>query len=424
VERIAPSEYTNIVNSVFRKVEGAFLNSPQFAFQNGILKLKNSTITSQKIRNHTIEEKDIDGNSITSRTIRNNSIQGKDIDSDTNIEVNEITGALITGDTGDFDTATIDNLSLITITANTIDTGQGAHELYAMDQNVLATSSPTFAGLTLNGNLVLGANTLTTSNTNLISNLNADQLDGNYASYFLNTGTNFGGDVSGIYSAIAVADDSHSHDGSTISGLTTADFTSANISQWTNDSVYITASSTLTGLVQSTAAGDSYFTGGNLGIGLNNPGTKLEIYDNAVANLLRIRTGAIEAMYVDNSGLVGIGTVVPHSKISLSGGMTVGSGYAATAMSDGNLAVEGSVGIGTSSPSQILTVQGNALISGTIQGATYGFGGMYQLGFSYEPPTPCNVANPFTGGCSCPTGFTAVEIAAVASSWTTYFCYK
>src|SRR6185503_7404366 len=34
-----------------------------------------------------------------------------------------------------------------------LDTGNGANELFAMDQNVLQASSPTFAGLTLNGNL-------------------------------------------------------------------------------------------------------------------------------------------------------------------------------------------------------------------------------------------------------------------------------
>jgi hypothetical protein len=56
----------------------------------------------------------------------------------------------------------------------------------------------------------------------------------------LTTSTNFGGDVSGTYNAISVANDSHNHTGSTISGLSTSDFSSANISQWTNDSGYLT----------------------------------------------------------------------------------------------------------------------------------------------------------------------------------------
>lgn len=66
---------------------------------------------------------------------------------------------------------------------------------------------------------------------------------------------------------------------------------SNNISQWTNDALYITdgntgwnnsyglitASDTVTGLVQSTIVGNSYFTGGNMGIGTTAPSFKLEL---------------------------------------------------------------------------------------------------------------------------------------------------
>ena len=45
--------------------------------------------------------------------------------------------------------------------AATLDTGQGANELYDMDQNVLTTSSPTFAGLTMTGNVAMGGNKIT-----------------------------------------------------------------------------------------------------------------------------------------------------------------------------------------------------------------------------------------------------------------------
>jgi len=44
------------------------------------------------------------------------------------------------------------------------------------------------------------------------SDLDADLLDGQQGSYYLNTSTTFGGDVSGTYNAIVVADDSHTHD--------------------------------------------------------------------------------------------------------------------------------------------------------------------------------------------------------------------
>lgn len=60
------------------------------------------------------------------------------------------------------------------------------------------------------------------------------------------------GDVTGTIGATIVGNDSHAHTGSTISGLAVADFTSANISNWTNDSGYITVDATLTGDVAGT----------------------------------------------------------------------------------------------------------------------------------------------------------------------------
>ena len=43
----------------------------------------------------------------------------------------------------------------------TVDTGQGANELYDMDQNVLQASSPTFSNLTLSGDYYNGYNLTT-----------------------------------------------------------------------------------------------------------------------------------------------------------------------------------------------------------------------------------------------------------------------
>ena len=43
------------------------------------------------------------------------------------------------------------------------------------------------------------------------SGLDADRLDGQQGSYYLNTATTFGGDVSGTYNAIVIANDSHTH---------------------------------------------------------------------------------------------------------------------------------------------------------------------------------------------------------------------
>ena len=49
----------------------------------------------------------------------------------------------------------------------TVNTGQGANELYAMNQNVRTSDSPTFASLTLSGDLVVEGDTTTLSTTNL-----------------------------------------------------------------------------------------------------------------------------------------------------------------------------------------------------------------------------------------------------------------
>ena len=51
---------------------------------------------------------------------------------------------------------------------------------------------------------------------------NASQLGGENASHYLNVDTTFGGDVSGKYNAIVIADDSHNHIISNIDGLQTA----------------------------------------------------------------------------------------------------------------------------------------------------------------------------------------------------------
>lgn len=63
---------------------------------------------------------------------------------------------------------------------------------------------------------------------------------GGTLSYIATTTIPLGGDVTGTLSATVVGNDSHDHTASTISGLGVSDFSSANISQWTNDSGYKT----------------------------------------------------------------------------------------------------------------------------------------------------------------------------------------
>ena len=59
-----------------------------------------------------------------------------------------------------------------------------------------------------------------------------------------------------------------------------------------------------------------------------------------------------------NGGNVGIGTTVPESKLSVSGGGSFGSGYDTTAAPTGGLIIEGNVGIGKTNPQTKLEVAG------------------------------------------------------------------
>ncbi len=129
-------------------------------------------------------------------------------------------------------------------------------------------------------------------------------------------------------------------------------------------------------------------TGGNVGIGTTAPGAKLDIYEGGSVDNLHLyktsggahvlsmgtnfgggNTFAIDPFIngVDNGGFsiydvtnsvnrlviapttgnIGVGTVSPGAKLSVSGGVGIGSGYATTAVSDGNLIVSGNVGVGT-----------------------------------------------------------------------------
>ncbi|MGA1826464.1 MAG: tail fiber domain-containing protein, partial [bacterium] len=67
----------------------------------------------------------------------------------------------------------------------------------------------------------------------------------------------------------------------------------------------------------------------------------------------------IEAMRIDTSGNVGIGTVVPGSRLAISGGATVGSAYDGVALSDGDMAISGNIGIGMASPIANLHIGGS-----------------------------------------------------------------
>lgn len=67
------------------------------------------------------------------------------------------------------------------------------------------------------------------------------------------------------------------------------------------------------------------------------------------------------------------------------------------------------VGIGTENPQSKLHVVGDVTVNGTIRGATWGFGGMYQR----DDCGVNNIVNPLTGALACPAGFTGHRVGRV-----------
>ena len=66
--------------------------------------------------------------------------------------------------------------------------------------------------------------------------------------------------------------------------------------------------------------------------------------------------GTFPAIMVNNSGKVGIGTTSPISQMTVVGGATFGLGMSSTLLSDGQVAIETALGIGTDSPTSPLHI--------------------------------------------------------------------
>jgi len=195
--------------------------------------------------------------------------------------------------------------------------------------------------------------------------------------------------------------------------------------------VYITGNCTVKGTISSlagsitsqwTTSGSSiYYTTGNVGIGLTNPSSILNVnLSSSVANLYTTSTGSSASLFIVNTadsrrvfvgmdgtglfafsagalalgtdntpvifapnysggekmritttGLVGIGTTNPGSTLTVSGAGSFGSGYQTYTAPTGGLIVQGNVGIGTSNPGvNALQVSGNVVTSGFTSNAT------------------------------------------------------
>src|SRR3989344_1166906 len=144
----------------------------------------------------------------------------------------------------------------------------------------------------------------------------------------------------------------------------------------------------------------SILNGGNVGIGTTNPGSLLHLYKSSdiVVSGLRIEgwNAALTGGRQWELRTPSTASAAPDGYFTIRD-----NGASANRLT---IDTSGNVGIGTAGPSEKLDVVGNATISGTIRGATYGFGGMYNI-------QNCSAyGNPFTGGCSCPSGFPARNI--------------
>lgn len=122
---------------------------------------------------------------------------------------------------------------------------------------------------------------------------------------------------------------------------------------------------------------------GNVGIGTLTPGALLDVNgtlrvkdDNPVqwganaqkpyiqgssaTNYLELGTADQPRMRIDSSGNVGVGTVGPLSKLSVNGGVAIGTYSDASAAPSNGLIVSGNVGIGTTTPAAALHLGSDA----------------------------------------------------------------
>ncbi len=124
--------------------------------------------------------------------------------------------------------------------------------------------------------------------------------------------------------------------------------------------------------------------------------------------------------YADNgdftvSGNVGVGTPAPSQKLDVNGNIN----------SSGNLTVTGNVGVGKATSTYNVDVNGTVnatqlCIAGNCQSSWPSrFGGFYM---TYG--ASCYVANPQTGGCSCPGGYSGLGWAQGTAGFLMFACQK
>ena len=168
-------------------------------------------------------------------------------------------------------------------------------------------------------------------------------------------------------------------------------------------------------------------TAGSAQIEFNAGGSRLFGY----ANSLAFHTGgglgstANEMMRMTATGL-GIGTTTPGSKLSISGGASIGANYGVAAPTNG-LIVQGNVGIGKTGPGTALDVTGVITVTGSTGGASVGNGNTLTginavtLGISNSANASNGVAvgkgNTSGGGNNAAVGFNNTAADSFASAF-------
>src|SRR3990167_1474961 len=169
------------------------------------------------------------------------------------------------------------------------------------------------------------------------------------------------------------------------------------ISGISNDGGYTqsgTSANTFTGT--STFSNTTYsalFTGGNVGIGTTAPSSELEVYsaDSALSGVrfssstaganysigvgdgtpfndaLVFLSGTTQYAFMNSSGNWGFGFAgTPGSRLSVSGGFSLGSSYVTYVAPSNGAIIEGNVGIGTTNPQYKLEVNGTGYFGGAL----------------------------------------------------------
>ena len=147
------------------------------------------------------------------------------------------------------------------------------------------------------------------------------------------------------------------------------------------------------------APANSIIVSGNMGLGVTNPGAKLELNYNSTGNLKigdgnRAILGGNSAgnLHIDaapfpgkiylnhyeagnvimatGGGNIGMGTLTPQSKLDVEGGVSIGANYSGSiaAQPDGAI-IQGNVGIGTNAPVSKLDVEGGVSIGAAYSGS-------------------------------------------------------